>query len=108
MTITEGRVIELALRHGVEPEVAAQLLREAGLTVVPDVAGRQRRPGDTVPTDRAHECDLVGELQPDGQVWVVKSAVGSRRRFVPQEQWYRLAEVVAQSGGQVYLHQPEE
>ncbi len=108
MTITEGRVREIAARHGVEPEVAVQILREAGVTVVPDFAGRAGRPGDAIPTDRLHECDLVGELQPDGQVWVAKSSAGQRRRFISQDAWYRLAETVAQAGGQVYLHQPQE
>jgi len=38
---------------------------------------------------------------------VVKSSAGSRRRFVSREAWYRLAETVAQAGGQAYLHDPE-
>lgn len=106
MTITEGRVLEIAVRNGVAPEVAVRILREAGLTVIPDVAGRASRPGDTVPTDHLHNDDLVGELQPDGQVWVAKSTVGHRRKFVNQDTWYRLAEIVAQSGGSTYLHEP--
>ena len=107
MTITRGQVQEIALRYGVDPEIAVQMLRDAGLTVVPNFAGRDRQPGDSVPTDRLHECDLVGERNADDQVWVVKSSVGSRRKFVSLDTWYRLAEVVAQSGGQVYLHEWE-
>jgi len=108
MTITEGRVWEIAVRHGITAEVAVAVLRDAGLTVVPDVAGRQSRPGDTLPTERLHECDLVGELQPDGQVWVEKSSVGRKRRFVSQDEWYRMAEIVAQGGGQTHLHHPAD
>ena len=107
MTITEGRVREIAARHDVPAEVVGQIIREAGVTVVPDFAGGSARPGETVPTERLHECDLVGELQADGQVWVVKSGGGKRRRPISRDEWYRLAEVVAQSGGQAYLHEPE-
>ena len=107
MTITEGKVQEIAARYGVEADVAAQIIRAAGVTVIPDFAGQSARPGDTVPTDRVHECDLVGELQADGQVWVVKSAGGKRRKFISRDEWYRLAEIVAQAGGQAYLHEPE-
>ena len=107
MTITESRVREIAVRHGVAPEVTAQILRDAGITLVPDFAGRAARPGDGVPTDRLHACELVGRLQPDRRVWIAKSPGGGRRRFVSQEDWYRLAEVVAQNGGQAYLHEPE-
>lgn len=108
MTITESRVIQIAARYDVAPEVAVQILRDAGVTVVPDFAGRNARPGDGIPTDRLHECDLVGELQADGQVWVAKSSAGQRKKFVSQDAWFRLAEIVAQAGGSVYLHQPEE
>jgi hypothetical protein len=107
MTITESRVREIAARHGVEADVAVRILREAGLTVVPDFAGRDARPGDAVPTEQLHACDLVGEVQADGQVWVAKSAVGQRRRFISRDAWYRLAEIVAQAGGLTYLHEPE-
>jgi hypothetical protein len=107
MTITEGRVREIAARHGVAAEVAVGIIREAGVTVIPDFAGGGARPGESVPTERLHECDLVGELQADGQVWVVKSAGGKRRRPISRDEWYRLAEVVAQAGGQAYLHEPE-
>ncbi len=107
MIITEGKVRELAERHAVAVEAAAGILRDVGVTIVPDVAGRTRRPGDTVPTEHLHASDLVGEMQPDGQVWVEKSSAGSRRRFVSRDDWYRLAEMVAQAGGQVYLHDPE-
>jgi hypothetical protein len=103
MTITETRVREIAARNGVAAEVAVRILREAGVTVVPDVAGRAARPGDTIPTELLHACDLVGERQPDGQVWVEKSPVGRKRRFVSEEEWYRLAETVAQAGGQTHL-----
>ena len=106
MTITQGKVEEIAVRNGLSVDVAVRVLREAGLTVIPDVAGRASRPGDTVPTEQLHEADLVGELQPDGQVWVAKSTVGHRRKFVNQDTWYRLAEIVAQGGGTTYLHQP--
>lgn len=108
MTITEGRVHEIAARNGVEPDVAVRILREAGMTIVPDFAGRPSRPGDAVPVDRAQECDLVGEKQADGQIWVVKSSVGSRRKLVSPDIWYRMAETVAQAGGQVYLHEAED
>ena|SRR3569833_910319 len=106
MTITEGRVAEIAARHGVSAETAAQIIRDAGVTVVPDFAGGASRPGETIPTDRLHESDLVGELQPDGQVWVAKSKGGQRKRFITQDAWYRLAEAVAQAGGSAYLHEP--
>ncbi len=106
MTITESRAREIALRHGVEEEAAIAVLREAGVTVIPDFAGRAARPGDAIPTDILHECDLVGELQPDGQVWVARSPAGYRRKFIAQDVWYRLAEVVAQGGGRTYLHEP--
>lgn len=107
MTITETRATEIALRHGVDPQAAFAVLREAGITVVPDFAGRDLKPGDTIPTDLLHDFDLVGELQPDGQVWVAKSSAGHRKKFISQDTWYRLAEIVAQGGGQTHLYEPE-
>ena len=106
MTITKGKTAELAAQYGLDAELVKQLLQDAGLTIVPDFAGNEDRPGATIPTDRLRECDLAGELQPDGQVWVAKSRVGHKNRFVSQDMWYQLAEVVAQSGGSTYLHEP--
>ena len=106
LTVTKTKVSELAVRYGLGAELVKQLLQDAGLTIVPDFAGDEDRPGATIPTDRLRECDLVGELQADGQVWVAKSRVGHKNRFVSQDVWYRLAEAVAQSGGSTHLHQP--